>query len=189
MVDDAATIKDGTNENNTDIDRWADARRLRINGKACSKPWRSPNLRGTPCRSRGPYCRGHDMRLPLMMKPWRRPNLPRPLHRIALEWELIAGWPHWTPPVSSTIPAHVCEVRLRKDKRATDLVSNVLPFRQLWYGEKNATSNAVGYAQFYSRSHDAVIRVYADAGNVIETTSTRRLQRVALLTQRDESKL
>jgi len=91
MVDDAATIKDSTNENNTDIDRWADARRLRINGKACSKPWRSPNLRGTPCRSRGPYCRGHDMRLPLMMKPWRRPNLPRPLHRIALEWELIAG--------------------------------------------------------------------------------------------------
>jgi hypothetical protein len=25
------------------------------------------------------------------------------------------------------------------------------------------------YAQFYSRSHDAVIRVYDDAGNVIET--------------------
>jgi hypothetical protein len=28
---------------------------------------------------------------------------------------------------------------------------------------------AVGYAQHYSRSHDAVIRVYDDAGNVIET--------------------
>ena len=25
------------------------------------------------------------------------------------------------------------------------------------------------YAKFYSRSHDAVIRVYDDAGNVIET--------------------
>jgi len=30
-------------------------------------------------------------------------------------------------------------------------------------------SNAIGYVKFYSRSHDAVIRVYDDAGNVIET--------------------
>jgi len=29
--------------------------------------------------------------------------------------------------------------------------------------------NAIGYAEHYSRSHDAVIRVYDDAGNVIET--------------------
>jgi hypothetical protein len=33
----------------------------------------------------------------------------------------------------------------------------------------NAISNAVNYARFYSRSHDAVIHVYDDAGNVIET--------------------
>jgi hypothetical protein len=33
MVNDAATIKESTNENITDVDRWADARRLRINGK------------------------------------------------------------------------------------------------------------------------------------------------------------
>jgi hypothetical protein len=34
-----ATInKENTNENNTDVDRGADARRLRINGKPCSKP-------------------------------------------------------------------------------------------------------------------------------------------------------
>ena len=30
-------------------------------------------------------------------------------------------------------------------------------------------SNAIGYAKFYSRSHDAVIRVYDGAGGVIET--------------------
>jgi hypothetical protein len=29
--------------------------------------------------------------------------------------------------------------------------------------------DAVGYAKFYSRSHDAVIRVYDKAGNVIKT--------------------
>ena len=30
-------------------------------------------------------------------------------------------------------------------------------------------SNAIGYVKFYSRSHQAMIRVYDDAGNVIET--------------------
>jgi hypothetical protein len=40
---------------------------------------------------------------------------------------------------------------------------------RLWYGEPNAASNAIGYAKFYSRSHDAVIRVYDSAGNAIET--------------------
>ena len=52
MLNDAATIKDSTNENNTDVDCWADTHRLRINGKPCSKQWRCLNLRGTPCRSR-----------------------------------------------------------------------------------------------------------------------------------------
>jgi hypothetical protein len=37
------------------------------------------------------------------------------------------------------------------------------------YSEPDAASNAVGYAKFFSRSHDAVICVYDDAGNVIET--------------------
>jgi hypothetical protein len=32
-----------------------------------------------------------------------------------------------------------------------------------------AVSNAIGYAKFFSRSHDAVIRVYDEAGNVVET--------------------
>jgi hypothetical protein len=38
VTNDPATInKQSTNENNTDFDRWADARRLRINGKPCSE--------------------------------------------------------------------------------------------------------------------------------------------------------
>src|SRR6266568_4736687 len=49
------------------------------------------------------------------------------------------------------------------------LISDVLPYGALWYAEPNAVSNAVGYAKHRSRSHDAVIRVYDDAGNVIET--------------------
>jgi hypothetical protein len=45
----------------------------------------------------------------------------------------------------------------------------VLPFGRLWYGEPNAASNAVDCAKFFSRSHRAVIRVYDETGNVIET--------------------
>jgi hypothetical protein len=64
---------------------------------------------------------------------------------------------------------HVYEVRPRKDKRGVDLISDALPFGRLWYGEPDAISNAIGFAKFYSRSDDAVIRVYDDAGNVIDS--------------------
>jgi hypothetical protein len=64
---------------------------------------------------------------------------------------------------------HVYEVRPRKDRRGVDLMSDALPFGRLWYGEPNAVSNAIGYAKFFSRSHDAVIRVYDHSGNVIKT--------------------
>jgi hypothetical protein len=53
--------------------------------------------------------------------------------------------------------------------RGVDLISDRLPFGQLWYGEPNVISNAIGYAKFYSRSHHAVIRVFDEVGNVIET--------------------
>jgi hypothetical protein len=64
---------------------------------------------------------------------------------------------------------HLYEVRPRKDHRGVDLISDVLPFGRLWYDEPNAASNAIDYGKFYSRSHNAVIRVYDAAGNVIET--------------------
>jgi len=61
---------------------------------------------------------------------------------------------------------HVYEIRPRKDHRGFDLISNGLPFGRLWYLE---VSEAIGYAQIYSRSHDAVIHVYDERDNVIET--------------------
>jgi len=64
---------------------------------------------------------------------------------------------------------HEYEVRPRKDHRGFDLISDALPFGRLWYGEPNAVENAIGYAKHRSRSHDAVIRVYDDASNVVET--------------------
>jgi hypothetical protein len=81
-------------------------------------------------------------------------------------------------PVSSTRPAHVYEIRPSKDKRGVDLISDALPFGQLWYGGPNAINHAIGYAKFRSRSHDAVMRVYDEADNVIETQEhTGRVQR------------
>ena len=68
-----------------------------------------------------------------------------------------------------TSSQHAYEVRPRKDKRGVDLISDALPFSRLWYDGPDAASNAIGNASQYSRSHDAVIRVYDDAGNVIET--------------------
>jgi hypothetical protein len=56
---------------------------------------------------------------------------------------------------------HVYEIRPRKDD-GVDLISDVLPFGGLSYYGPNAISNAIGYAMHFSRSHDAVIRVYDD---------------------------
>jgi hypothetical protein len=78
--------------------------------------------------------------------------------------------------------ARICEVRPRKDRRGVILISDALPFGRLWYGEPNAVSNAIGYAKFFSRSHDAVISVY-DAG-LPNPRSARAMQdgvRLALL--------
>jgi hypothetical protein len=60
-------------------------------------------------------------------------------------------------------------IRPRKDRRGVDLISDALPFGALWHDGSDAVRNAIGYAKFYSRSHDAVIRVYDEAGNVAET--------------------
>ena len=60
---------------------------------------------------------------------------------------------------------HIYEVRPRKDKRGVDLISDVLPFGRLWYDNQTTRS---GTLMHYSRSHDAVIRVYDVAGNVID---------------------
>jgi hypothetical protein len=40
----------------------------------------------------------------------------------------------------------VYEVRLRKDHRGVDLISNAFPFGRLWYEQ---TPDAIGYANFF----------------------------------------
>ena len=80
------------------------------------------------------------------------------------------------------LPIQVYEVRPHKDERGVDLISDVLPFGRLWYDTQD---HAVGYAMQSSRSHNAVIRIYDDAGNVIRNARTQgRFQRVVTATGR-----
>ena len=62
----------------------------------------------------------------------------------------------------------IYEIRPRVDGNGCDLISDVLRFGRLWFAGPNAIANAIKSAKFYSRSHDAVIRVYNEAGEVID---------------------
>jgi hypothetical protein len=79
---------------------------------------------------------------------------------------------------------HVYEVRPRKDKRGVNLISDALPYSPLWYRGPNAIRDAINYARFFSHSGSAVIRVYDDAGNVIETHEYKDDFRELLLVSR-----
>jgi hypothetical protein len=67
-----------------------------------------------------------------------------------------------------------------RDIAALILFPDALPFGRLWYGEPNAVSNAIDYAKHRSRSHNAVIRVYDEAGNVIEPKGTSAMSKYVL---------
>jgi hypothetical protein len=53
--------------------------------------------------------------------------------------------------------AHIYKVPPCKDHRGVDLTSDALLFGALWYTKPD---DAVEYAKFFRRSHDAVMRVY-----------------------------
>jgi hypothetical protein len=86
----------------------------------------------------------------------------------SLESLLKAKWQRIRPPAPPRISTHVYEIRPRGDKHGIDLISDVLPFSPLWYAGPTAISNAISFAKFNSGSHDAVIRVYDEAGSVIQ---------------------
>jgi hypothetical protein len=67
---------------------------------------------------------------------------------------------------ANRLPCTLTKSARAKNKRGVDLISDVLPFGRLWY---DTPDNAIGYALHSSRSHDAVIRVYDEAGNVVDT--------------------
>jgi hypothetical protein len=64
-------------------------------------------------------------------------------------------------------PKHVYEIRPSKYLRSFDLISKMLPLGHS--GNFVDAAAAVRCARFCSGPHAAVIRVYDDAGDVIET--------------------
>ncbi len=68
-----------------------------------------------------------------------------------------------------TSSQHAYEVRPRKDHRGVDLISDALPFVACGMMDRTLSAMRIGYAEQYSRSHGAVIRVFDEAGKVIDT--------------------
>ena len=58
-------------------------------------------------------------------------------------------------PKRSTIRTDVYEIRPRADKHGVDLIGDALPYSPMWYRGPKAIT--------------AVVRIYDQAGNVIET--------------------
>ena len=72
-------------------------------------------------------------------------------------------------PMPLTISTHVYEVRRRKDKRGVDVISDALRFgRLVRWAEYSRECRWVPLSTA-AGAHDAAIRVYDDAGNVIKT--------------------
>jgi len=82
---------------------------------------------------------------------------------------LKAKWQMMLRPKRSTICTDVYEIHPRADKHGVDLVGEALPYSPMWYRGPKAITDAIDHAKFFSRSHDAVVRIYDRAGNVIET--------------------
>jgi hypothetical protein len=64
-------------------------------------------------------------------------------------------------------PKVVWEIRPSKHRHTFDLISDALPFGRT--GGYHYAAGAVRHAKAYSGLHPALIHVYDEAGNVVET--------------------
>ena len=71
--------------------------------------------------------------------------------------------------ISATPAQDVYEIRPRKDRDGFDLISDRLRCGPIWYAGPDAVRYAVAYAKYCSHSNRAIIRVFNEGGNVIET--------------------
>jgi len=73
--------------------------------------------------------------------------------------------------MSATAAQDVYEIRPREERDGFDLSGDRLQDGPIWYAGPDAVRRAVAYAKYRScsRSHRAIIRVFYEAGNVLET--------------------
>jgi hypothetical protein len=74
---------------------------------------------------------------------------------------------------NAMVSIHEYQVRSRKDRLGVHLISDALPFRCALLSGKDAIADAIDYANLFSGSHSAIIRVYDEAGNEIGTLRTK----------------
>ena len=63
----------------------------------------------------------------------------------------------------------VYEIRPREERDGFDLIGDRLQDGPIWYAGPDAVRRAVAYAKYRSCSHRAIIRVFYEAVNVLET--------------------
>ena len=85
--------------------------------------------------------------------------------------EKLLGGANGRMEMSASPALDVYEIRPRKDGDGFYLISDRLQHGPLWYTGPNAFHYATAYAKYrsLSRSHQAIIRVFDEAGNVTET--------------------
>ena len=73
--------------------------------------------------------------------------------------------------MSATPAQDVYEIRPREERDGFDLIGDRLQDGPIWYAGPDAVRRAVAYAKYRScsRSHRAIIRVFYEAGNILET--------------------
>ena len=71
--------------------------------------------------------------------------------------------------MSATPAQDVYEIRPREERDGFDLIGDRLQDGPIWYAGPDAVRRAVAYAKYRSRSQRAIIRVFYESGNLIET--------------------
>jgi hypothetical protein len=97
------------------------------------------------------------------MKKRARQVLKASINLVQLHWGKLGRRKH------STTSIHIYEIRPRADKHGFDLSGDALAYSPLWYSGQDAVRNAIRFAKSNSGSQGVVIRLYDDAGNMIET--------------------
>ena len=94
-----------------------------------------------------------------------------PVHQVGKDG-LVGGHDmlldNWLASTLRLASQHIYDVRPRKDKRGVELISDALPFSSVVVLLIRYRP-AISYAKHRIRSHDALICVYDEAGNVIGT--------------------
>jgi len=97
------------------------------------------------------------------------PAFDRPLPRIEASWRWRTNKERLFRCAAIRSPVVWRTKRSQQREQLCKIFQRQFTFHNMSRARRPGIANANGYAKFFSRSHDAVIRVYEAGGNVIET--------------------